>query len=108
MTAKHTLRLEEYKDHELFYQLIVEPGLSREQIKALRDKPPYTPIAHRNIFEREMAIRSGWPFDDIVTETPERTVFGFPDALLDYTRQSTPEELARKLARTVGAVVIEE
>lgn len=100
---ERTLRLEEYEGPEPFYQLIIEPGMSRQQIEALRNQPPYVLKVHRFIFERQMEIRSGWPFDHIVTETGEQTIFGFVDSIFDYIRQSTPEEVARKLARTLHA-----
>lgn len=51
---------------------------------------------------------AGWPYENIVSEQAEATVFAVPDSLLDHTRENTPEVIARTLARRLGGTLVIE
>ena len=82
----------------------VEPPLSAGEIDSLKNRPPYEPItAIAMFFNAETGALGGWPFDHVVSETMDSTVFALPDGIFDYVREQTPEQIARKLALTLHA-----
>lgn len=89
----------------------VTPGLSRNEMDRMRSRPPYTPASlypTKQQFACATGEMAGWPYENIVSEQAEATVFAVPDSLLDHTRENTPEVIARTLARRLGGTLVIE
>jgi hypothetical protein len=106
-----TIELASLKEVQEYHLFTVNDGLSREQFDKLRNKPPYTPSSLYKTqpqFVQATGDMAGWPYENIVTEAPDETVFAIPDSLFDHIREDAPEVVARKLARMLGAIFIHE
>ena len=89
---------------EPIHAFTVEPPLRGDEIASLKGNRPFeSRTAVSMFFDKETGALGGWPYDHIVSETEQHTVLAVPDSIFGFIREQTPEQIARKLARTLHA-----